>query len=286
MLENCHLCSPSASELKTGTDHFLVAARVEFGTGNRHGPFFGRPRGVQLVRVVGRTRRAVAPMPGRWCGRGGGFDARQVARQECGALGVEATLGEPSNEVGRAIKRGWVSPYSESLGEPVLRVVGRVGQASTKGPLGEPVLTTFTVASTFTVAHNATFTVASTPASKLRLLGAVPTVPAQHRGAYGVRSAPGCLLSLALLRRPLGAIVPSARSALQVPARHWHPHGGTVPARHRGACLARLAPARRSACSARLPRCPLSTAPPSAHREVLQDVHLTGKESRGEGGGH
>ena len=80
----CHLCSRSASELKTGTDHFLVAARVEFGTGNRHGPFFGRcPRGVQLLRVVGRTRRrAVAPMPGKWCGRGGGFDARQVVWQE------------------------------------------------------------------------------------------------------------------------------------------------------------------------------------------------------------
>ena len=35
-----------ASELETGTNHFLVAARVEFGTGNRHHPFFGRcPRG-------------------------------------------------------------------------------------------------------------------------------------------------------------------------------------------------------------------------------------------------
>ena len=27
-------------ELETGTNHFLVAARVEFGTGNRHVPFF------------------------------------------------------------------------------------------------------------------------------------------------------------------------------------------------------------------------------------------------------
>ena len=26
--------------LETGTNHFLVAARVEFGTGNRHVPFF------------------------------------------------------------------------------------------------------------------------------------------------------------------------------------------------------------------------------------------------------
>ena len=35
-----HLCFRSASELETGTNHFLVAARVEFGTGNRHVPFF------------------------------------------------------------------------------------------------------------------------------------------------------------------------------------------------------------------------------------------------------
>ena len=38
--------------LETGTNHFLVAARVEFGTGNRHVPFFrvaprGVPRGVR-----------------------------------------------------------------------------------------------------------------------------------------------------------------------------------------------------------------------------------------------
>ena len=29
-----------ALELETGTNHVLVAARVEFGTGNRHVPFF------------------------------------------------------------------------------------------------------------------------------------------------------------------------------------------------------------------------------------------------------
>ena len=49
----CHLCFRSASELETGANHFLVAARVEFGTGNRHVPFFpscprGVPRGVPL----------------------------------------------------------------------------------------------------------------------------------------------------------------------------------------------------------------------------------------------
>ena len=50
-----------ALELETGTNHFLVAARVEFGTGNRHVPFFrscprGVPRGVPVpqVRVPGK----------------------------------------------------------------------------------------------------------------------------------------------------------------------------------------------------------------------------------------
>ena len=43
-----HLCFRSASELETGTNHFLVAARLEFGTGNRHVPFFRScPRGVR-----------------------------------------------------------------------------------------------------------------------------------------------------------------------------------------------------------------------------------------------
>ena len=51
----------SASELETGTNHFLVAARVEFGTGNRHVPFFwscprGVPRGVSLNQSWGDNR--------------------------------------------------------------------------------------------------------------------------------------------------------------------------------------------------------------------------------------
>ena len=128
------------------------------------------------------------------------------AGQECGTLGIGATLGKPSNEVGRASTH-WANLYWAShqtrLGEPVLRgrwasLIGRtrvgraikrgwgepsneVGRASTKGPLGEP-----------------TFTAASTPASKLRLLGAVPTV---------------C-------------------SARQVPARHCACSARLVPARH------------------------------------------------------
>ena len=51
MLES--ISGTCASELETDTNHFLVAARVEFGTGNRHVPFFrscprGVPRGVPL----------------------------------------------------------------------------------------------------------------------------------------------------------------------------------------------------------------------------------------------
>ena len=89
-------------------------------------------------------------MPGRWRGRGGGFDARQVVRpgfyagQECGALGIEA-LGEPSNEVGRAsthwgARTHWASQYSLGepskgpLGEPALRVVGQATQPLSQWP--------------------------------------------------------------------------------------------------------------------------------------------------------
>ena len=56
-----------------------------------------------------RLGRLEASMPG-------GFYAGHVMRpgfyagQECGAQ-VSKPLGEPSNEVGRAIKRGWASQY-------------------------------------------------------------------------------------------------------------------------------------------------------------------------------
>ena len=33
-----------SSELETGMSHFFGVARVEFGTGNRHGPFFRSSR--------------------------------------------------------------------------------------------------------------------------------------------------------------------------------------------------------------------------------------------------
>ena len=58
---------------ETGTNHFLVAARVEFGTGNRHVPFFGTcpcgvPRGVppqtaRTARTAQRLQRQLQTAP-------------------------------------------------------------------------------------------------------------------------------------------------------------------------------------------------------------------------------
>ena len=78
--------------------------------------------------------------------------------------------GEPSNKVGRASTH-WASPYS--LGEPVLGEPSNEVGASHQTRLGEPVLRG-------RWASHSTFTAASTPASKLRLLGAVPRAPARH----------------------------------------------------------------------------------------------------------
>ena len=61
-----------------------------------------------------------APMPGRRGREAGMWRARRWASPY--------SLGEPSNEVGRASTKG-------PLGEPS----NEVGRASTKGPLGEPV---------------------------------------------------------------------------------------------------------------------------------------------------
>ena len=142
-----------------------------------------------------------APMPGRR-GRAGMWRARRWASPYS------------SNEVGRASTH-WASPYS--LGEPVLGELGEPSNevgASHQTRLGEPVLRG-------RWASHSTFTAASTPASKLRLLG----------------TSSAC----------------SAR---------------LVPARHRGACSARLVkcqlgtvPARHCACSARLIKCSLGTVP-------------------------
>ena len=229
-------------------------------------------------------------MPGRWCGRGGGFNAGQVARpggfyarqarQECGALGIEATLGKPSRRA--STQSRLASPYLESLGEPVLRVVGR---ASThwanpySESLGEPVLigqaraqscwarcacfrhvksglartqrtplvqwpATFTVACTPLAQRPATCTAASMPLVQRPPLSQWPPPPPlsqrpPHPPTHDatVPARPGCLL---------GAVVPtSARSALQVPARHCARSARLVPARH----VYLLVPARHSPAS-------------------------------------
>ena len=140
----------------------------------------GRNSAIGIFSLLGRIPTlAQAPMPGRWCGRGGGFNA---GNPDIGA-GFYAGRARCRSHVGQAIGRAsthWASPYSlggpwaSPLGEPVLR--GRWASHST----------TFTVASTFTVAHNACACLAL---------------------SYGACSAPG------------------ARSACSVPARHWHSYG-------------------------------------------------------------
>ena len=66
-------------------------------------------------------------MPGRWCGRA--TRGRWASRTHWAS---PYSLGKPVL-VGRT-RTHWASPYS--LGEPS----NEVGRASTKGPLGEPVL--------------------------------------------------------------------------------------------------------------------------------------------------
>ena len=167
-----------SSELETGMSHFFGVARVEFrvefpgsastcpgqvrrnfrqwSTGQLE-KFFAEVVGLDDnldIFFAGKNSpwrglgRLQAPMPGRFAETVGlddsfekkilgriptlarawqGSDAGQArpggyARQECGALGVGRT------RIGRAIKRGWGEPSNE------------VGRASTKGPLGEPVL--------------------------------------------------------------------------------------------------------------------------------------------------
>ena len=101
-----HLCFRSASELETGTNHFLVAARVEFGTGNRHVPFF----------------RSCPAWSSAWSSpQSWGDKKKSVLQSSHGRTGIFVTLVPPMSR-----KRGWASPYS--LGEPVL-----IGRAIKRG---------------------------------------------------------------------------------------------------------------------------------------------------------
>ena len=110
---------------------------------------------------TGQIKACYSPPPGRSQGRTGIFFLGRIpssggsaawlrcwAGGAAGRLRCQAGMWRAryrSLHVGRAIKRGWASQYSESLGDPVLRVVGR---ASAQGrwasqyseSLGEPVL--------------------------------------------------------------------------------------------------------------------------------------------------
>ena len=97
-----------SSELETGIPFFSelprVEFRVEFGTGNRHVPFFRSCPAWSSPQswAAGRLCRAGMWRAGRWAS--------------------PYSLGE--SRLGRAIKRGWGEPSNE------------VGRASTKGAVG------------------------------------------------------------------------------------------------------------------------------------------------------
>ena len=148
----------------------------------------------------------------------------------------------------------WANPYS--LGEPS----NEVGRASTKGPLGEPVL----------IGRTRTHW-----ASHQTRLGE-PVLRGRWASQYYVL----CLLGvksarLATQRTPLQQRPPSTCTAAchLYSARHFHSGQrlrllGAVPARHIYKCLPRcLLGTSTSACSAHLPRCLLgtSTSACSAH---------------------
>ena len=218
-----------------------------------------------------------APMPGRWCGRGG-FYAGQVARPGCPqddslvppmsrkrGWASQYSLGKPVL-VGQAIKRGWASQYyvligrtrthwanPYSLGEPVL--IGRtrthwanpyslgepvlIGQRANPYSLGEPVL----IGRTRTHwASQTTFTVAHNACACLALC-LLGTSTLGTFTSVPARHIYKCLLLKCLLGTPRCLL----STFTQVPARHVYLSAcsalcllGTVPARHvyLGACSA------------------------------------------------
>ena len=126
---------------------------------------------------LGRRLRCRAGAAGRLCQAGMWLARRWASPYSLGTKrgwASQYSLGEPVL-IGRArthwASQHWASPYS--LGEPVLGEPSNEVGASHQTRLGEPVLRG-------RWASHSTFTAASTPASKLRLLGAVPRVPARH----------------------------------------------------------------------------------------------------------
>ena len=205
---------------------------------------------------------------GRWCGRGGGFNARQVARP--GGFYARQVAGmwraRYRSHVGQAIKQGWASQCSESLGVPVL--IGRTRtqsrwarcacSARQKCPLG------YTAHATCTVACHLNSGCTTCHLYSGRRFHSGPLPRRLYSGRH-FHSGPQRLCACS-------AHLPTLCLCL-LSACTYKCLLGTVPAWHV------LVPAP---CSARLPRCPLGTAPPPAHRrEVLRDVHLTGKKGGG-----
>ena len=156
-----------------------------------------------------------APMPGRRGREAGMWRARRWASPY--------SLGEPSNEVGRAIKRGWAS-HQTRLGRAIKRgwasqYEGAVGRARTHWashqtrlgePVGEPVL----------IGRASWASQLGEPVLRGRWASQLSQWPPQPLGTVPARHC----------KCPLGTV--SARSALcllgTVPARHYL----QVPARH------------------------------------------------------
>ena len=186
---------------------------------------------------------------GRWRARCGAVGRARAHWASPHSLG-EPVLGEPSNEVGRAIKRGWASQcqavgraskrgwgeppnevgasHQTRLGEPVLRSrwashQTRLGRAIKRG-WGEP-SNEVGRASAHGASHP-TFTAASTPASKLRLLGACAECLLGTSRACSARLVPA---------RHCARLVHVqffCRSALCLLATFGSAPARTVPARH------------------------------------------------------
>ena len=149
-------------------------------------------------------------MPGRWCGRGGGFNAGQVARPGGSDAGqvrrnfrqwshrttgfffhscrlrrqpqhffpekipTLARASMPGRSVARSVSEPRWASHQTRLGEPVLRVVGRA-----RTQWGEPVLIGRAIKRGW-ASHSTTFTVANANAAWRCACSAHLQVPARH----------------------------------------------------------------------------------------------------------
>ena len=138
--------------------------------------FFGQKSEVGIPTSVEESRPR--------CGAGSaGWRLLCLARQECGALGIEAsTLGEPSNKVGRASTKGrWASQYY-----PYVLRLSKVPARTQRTSLSQwPPLAQRPA--TFTVAHNACACLALLQVPARHCACSARSVPAQHWHSYGAR---------------------------------------------------------------------------------------------------